>query len=949
MKNGNITGEVFDTYVREQIEARQKKLGATQRTNKDLTWLSSKTAFLRLSSATNVSPTIANALGYPNYDGDKLAKSMILYGGAITIDNTSTIKGGASNFRQGIGNPGDGNIGNYAYEYDPIQKGYRPTPGLQGAEIGFYNRGSLSKVQIKIKAFSVNQLQLLDVLYLRVGYTLLLEWGHNIYLDNKGNIQNRLKDFNTKPFEKIFDGKEHDQFEMLDSIKSEREIACGNYDAFYGKVTNFSWTLLADGTYDITVNCISLGDVIESLRVNQSIDLVSVNNTSPLVLSQNSNQITNFEFPKLSKLAPSRDEIARSSVHLWIEGLKSTLDKSSSNSQGNLYQKFEKLPESVISGGTVNNWLLKISNNDQEQHYYVKLGFILKFIEENLLFYSKPNNTKTPYFKIDYNFDNNYFLRTSSQISADPRVCLVLPMKYEYSTGGDAWNFLNYLQLPDNQLQVIDNPYIGKLMHIHVNLRYIESIMDEAISNPEGTKLFDFIKKILEGINNSLGGINKLSPIYDSLSNTLKILEEAPLQYAGIRGAQKISKFRTRGVLPDIEGSFLYDVNFNVNISNNFATMAAIGAQANQNSILENSTALSAMNVGLTDRVIVDKLDNLSFSIPPSQPTGSSQLLITTFEQLQKIGGEIYANLKWTDTSIGNLTELNKQYQEYETVQLAKDNIIPAPFFLPFHLDITMEGLSGMRNYERFNITDEFLPDTYRDGNRFNGAKALVNFLITGLSHTISDNKWVTKINSLTVPAEPDPNNIKLKPAFAPAQTASPALQEEVKNRIKQAVNFFISKGFPRYKAIAAVAAIQGESETLNPLDTNNAGGGSGAFGIAQWRGTRLVNLKTQPNYQTFEGQLEFLYKELTPGNAYTDKISQPYIKKEKDPEYMLAAMAIFERWDYPVQLYKQKGSYDAVHDILYVEIIRGYSPDKSLMKRISFMKNIETIMSSPF
>ena len=43
--------------------------------------------------------------------------------------------------------------------------------------------------------------------------------------------------------------------------------------------------------------------------------------------------------------------------------VKSTLDKSSSNSQGNLYQKFEKLPESVISGGTVNNWLLKISNN----------------------------------------------------------------------------------------------------------------------------------------------------------------------------------------------------------------------------------------------------------------------------------------------------------------------------------------------------------------------------------------------------------------------------------------------------------------------------------------------------------------------------------------------------------------------------------------------------------
>ena len=34
----------------------------------------------------------------------------------------------------------------------------------------------------------------------------------------------------------------------------------------FGKVNNFSWALNADNTYDITVNLITLGSVIESVN-----------------------------------------------------------------------------------------------------------------------------------------------------------------------------------------------------------------------------------------------------------------------------------------------------------------------------------------------------------------------------------------------------------------------------------------------------------------------------------------------------------------------------------------------------------------------------------------------------------------------------------------------------------------------------------------------------------
>ena len=72
---------------------------------------------------------------------------------------------------------------------------------------------------------------------------------------------------------------------------------------------------------------------------------------------------------------------------------------------------------------------------------------------------------------------------------------------------------------------------------------------------------------------------------------------------------------------------------------------------------------------------------------------------------------------------------------------------MPAPFFIPFNLTLNMKGLAGMRNYERFSITEKVLPYSYRTGNQ----RGVIDFLIKGISHTITDNKWETKIESLTV------------------------------------------------------------------------------------------------------------------------------------------------------------------------------------------------------
>ena len=51
---GNIIGEVFHDKVRGQINIRQNKLGAYDRSDQELQWMNAKTAYLRLSSAVDL-------------------------------------------------------------------------------------------------------------------------------------------------------------------------------------------------------------------------------------------------------------------------------------------------------------------------------------------------------------------------------------------------------------------------------------------------------------------------------------------------------------------------------------------------------------------------------------------------------------------------------------------------------------------------------------------------------------------------------------------------------------------------------------------------------------------------------------------------------------------------------------------------------------------------------
>jgi hypothetical protein len=250
---GNILGNGFDKYVIDQIKIRQQKLGLINSIPDDiLKWSHGKTAWLRLASSVDIDKDI------------NPAKNNILFGGTTSYNETGNI-----NLRGGLA------------AYDPNSSfGYRPMATIIGADISYLNNnGTLQKAAINIKAYSPEQLEVIDKLYMRLGYSILLEWGHTIYLDNQGNKQEF--DSITNPFIRFF-ATGTTQQDMYDVINSEREVYKSNYEAFYGQIIKFNWKFNAeDATYDINIEAISPGHIIESLKVNATLKKSNEEDSSP--------------------------------------------------------------------------------------------------------------------------------------------------------------------------------------------------------------------------------------------------------------------------------------------------------------------------------------------------------------------------------------------------------------------------------------------------------------------------------------------------------------------------------------------------------------------------------------------------------------------------------------------------------------------------------------------
>lgn len=271
-----VVGEELNDYVITQINRRQSLHGSgvnTEfRTDNQLNVLNSNTSWIKLASGVSITDSQRlKDIGFSQTQVEDnirlgLAKRNILFGGVASLVDVNGRPFDKLQQREGF-LPRNNNS---SYTYGSY--GFSPMPGIESADIKTLNRGSIKKATVKLKANNREQFEILDLLYMRLGYTVLLEWGNSLFVDNKYGQKTVLR--STLIEDEFFTIKESkgSYLDILPKIEAKRREWSANYDGLLGKISNFNWSFNVDGSYDIELTIISLGDVIESLKTNISVD-----------------------------------------------------------------------------------------------------------------------------------------------------------------------------------------------------------------------------------------------------------------------------------------------------------------------------------------------------------------------------------------------------------------------------------------------------------------------------------------------------------------------------------------------------------------------------------------------------------------------------------------------------------------------------------------------------
>ena len=772
----NIVGEGFDPVIISQIKQRQTIYGASDRDNQILSFLQARTGWCKLISSVDVTNPVR---GIP-YSGTELASRFVLFNGTT---NESPTRGVQETYQRGGIWPGVGDFNNYAYGMGGTAFGLNPMPGITQATIKTETRGSLKTATINIRANNRNQFDIIDVLYLRLGYSMLLEWGNSSYYDNNNvyisdNPHSLADDFLT--------GKiKYDNY--YSKISSKIKSSYGNYDAIIGKVVNFTWTFTKEGAYDITVTLRSLGDVIESLKTNALLPGgPSANTTGTTGTSGTSGTAGTAAGPPPE---PSPEEVIKSFANVHEIGKKFY----------NLQQKLQPLGAtgagiSRLTGDTSGDIVaFRQQYEGSPAQYYIRLGYFLEFIQNTVL--PKVDTPDIPIQKIDTDIESNIIYLMARQISTDPGVCIFnkvfdTPSGFvEFATGTNDF----VVSAPNGK-----NQY-GKIMNAYFNMQYILTQMN-SLKNEDGkVPLYDLLNCLCQGWNNATGNFNKLEPTVDADENTIRFTDEVVLPdrdswlkkqgkptilasfdvYGYYYGQGKIYVDKNKLISDDgwekgqSHAGFIRDISFNTTIPPNLATMITVGATSNGYVVGQDSTALSRMNAGLDDR-----FKKTIYNPTDSKTEGSGSInenykgAIGAFNVFLRDLGSYKGTTKpkWNQEAITNFTNTAVTFYEYDQAKqslqaagltsdeasvAAQNNNFsalsakpssPNIGFLPFDLQLTMDGLSGMKVYQKYVADSSFLPSNY---------PTALEFLIKGITNTVQNNEWTTTLESIAVPKNP--------------------------------------------------------------------------------------------------------------------------------------------------------------------------------------------------
>jgi hypothetical protein len=628
----SIFKESFKEKLKDQIKQREIKVGQNTRT-----YHLQRQCSIRLASGVNIDNS-------PN-----TAINNVLEGGTKKPISTTTGEGEGTTTTSKLTNrSGFGG----AYDAPSDGYGYVPMPGITSVNIETKTAyGSLREAKINFECHNLNQLSILERLYMRPGYPCLLEWGLSPYInsnDKKGSTEYNMSFIsdNNDFFNSAKSLKNENDLDVQEAIqrliREKKEQYDYNYDGMYGIIKNFNYSVRPDGGFKCTTELIAIGEVLDSLLGSEGEE-----NSSTLFIEEFLEDLNEYSFA-LSDVASDGgddyDTLVRgesllnfgssfNNVGDFDQGPIAEEDRSPyENSKFGDYTDYTsidpdrrltrrkelktKLSNQGVSleGGkfaglrniSVNNFkdikpllyikwgnIVKVLNHHLNDINLIKFSSIGKDKEELKFNQNKFNQNSTLNGRTELDIpllggDNQLYRIYNFDISINPKICL-LPENWKLYGGSTPSGYDS-----SNERLIREVWFEANYLYKTFKSEYYIREDDDLKVNPEFS-IGKFLKKIWEGVNDSCAGMHNFQLFSDFENpNIIKVID---LEFQSDIDKNTIHKFNVLN-----KNSIVRDFNYDISIPSALTSTIAIAAQNAKSPQTLQEVTLRSFNKGLNNR-----------------------------------------------------------------------------------------------------------------------------------------------------------------------------------------------------------------------------------------------------------------------------------------------------------------------------------------------------------
>jgi hypothetical protein len=617
---GNIIGEPINDNILKQIDHRQTVNGAgynndaLPRTPKVLNFLNNRNAWIKMASGVSISKPPSGSFDplseisknnnnyitnseIENLRGVGLAKNLVLFNTIQSFEgegekNAYVSRSGARNdntlqnsLNKMYGGIGDNNLG------------LQPVGGITSITVENINRGSIRKATVELIVYNKFQFELIELAYLKLGYIMMLEWGWDKYIKdvNKETGEVEISNMSQTIIEKSWfdEQKSYTQRYMLNLIDDMRIEKRGNYDGFFGKVSNFSWKINTDGSYSISIDLITLGSVIESMKVNLTEG--TIQDTAVIkaaqaqlanILDVDENDEGTYDNELINNVGNNTlSQFLFQSVLTFPDGVKdyvyspSLATEAISLSAGQV-ALIGVINPAIGAGIALAKYLTSYTGLiPEEDRYYIRLGLFLDRLKGlSIPFYKNGDTKSEATVDIDTDASTNICNYVTNLIPLDPTICV-----FSFNTSQDFYDatYCDVSNFNSNMEPFAveeDGLVYGQIMNINMNINFLQKTIKEKIDSEGELKLFDFLEAICDGINECTGGATMLEPaIKDDC--IIYLLEQNAIKGFGFEKSSS-TPIEIMGYSEEGKSNFVKDFSFATKITPDMMSMISIGATA---------------------------------------------------------------------------------------------------------------------------------------------------------------------------------------------------------------------------------------------------------------------------------------------------------------------------------------------------------------------------------